>query len=394
MYKKRFAAWELRKNYSAGQKQQIMSRLASGSKHDVAKMRVNGQPLRLDRLKRPVQRRGRLLRLSSSNHDAVKAATSTNTFAVFSEPASSPRTLDQDILPALDRSKAVLSARLQRSSRLDLPQVLLYQSSSFQKVEEVLTYARCYYDWYFKQGQIDRNYPYDQALAGVFEAIRIGRHFMPENLDRAFNMFQNACQNVRQMLVEQPFQFLNQMMIEFLKQGWSIHPKVRKSLLWFIYRMAEEILGCGHPLTLIPRLLLDYDTLQIVAPKAIGLASEEVSKNLGQADKETLRIELESVNSHLQIDDVDGAERRAKKLSHLGRQNFGDEFWINRRAIEKIGWIRFSQGKMAEARLFCLHVLQLTIQSKGAPNGDGVGVEACQILGRICIEAEDFGGAE
>lgn len=207
--------------------------------------------------------------------------------------------------------------------------------------------------------------------------------------------FDLACSTVKDMVIEQSYQLLNQVIVEFSHSWWGSRPDLQIIILNHIVGMTYQIFGREHPLARSIYLLGDSKVLQNAAPRVVGLASEVIDVSLGPFQEAAWKVKLATLISMLELKSWENAEHLCWSIiEQARRQKRPRTSWVELHALEKLAWIRFNQGQDEEAELLCLEVLQRNLQETGCSATRIVGADACTILVQLCLERGSYAEAE
>ena len=394
MYKKRFAKWKVRKNYTQPQKQQamIILRRSGASKIPMTAITINGKPLKQDRLRRAVQRKGQLFRLDPCEQPKQDNAYTSTQQPRLQEP------FDLPYLPgSMSLHRQVPPSSETRDEIMDVPLELPRCTPSGHTSGELFFLdATHYYEWFCANGYSVDRYIYSKRLADMLENIRSARAVFAHDVNAAFRLFNRALLAVPRMLEEQSLQLLNQLIVEFQDCFWLQQQQVRALFLECIVHMSRKRDHIKHNalLTGILARLLDSALVHDFAAQAIGLAPQVVSRCQGPQEN-AMKVQIHAIISQLELGNTELAEKQCwSVIEHARRQKLSRVSSIELHALEKLAYIRWKQHKDDEARLLCLEVLQRNIQKHNNVPVIGVGADACQILAQLCLEREDYHGAE
>ena len=379
MYKERFAKWGLRKYYTRDQIQAALADLAHARQQGgVCEYRINGKPASMSRLRR--SRRSRVFPREDTTvtygarepvvgcHDSAQLCAEVEEV----EARHAPDDLVAD--------HAILTPRFQ------LSRFMGQQDGESQCTEVALHLVDDYFLWYLTQDHILWDFKYSCALAEVFENLRMARHHMATDtrLTTAFVRINDACARLKEVFLMQPFQFLQQLVYEFVKVQWTTHVELRARLVTFIYQMSWSCLGMQHPITRLTFLLLQERLTSSAASKLMHLIPNLVSRHLGRYHKESFRIQLVSIHFHLGQNSIARAETMCEELLSSSTMALGPTHFTARRALAKLGWIYYKQGRFREAERLCSRAYRLALLDVG-PIIDGIGIEAHHTLTQIYL---------
>jgi tetratricopeptide (TPR) repeat protein len=333
MYKVKFAQWKIWKNYRTAQKKELLSQLVDNAENAVqtyvANLTVNNRPLKPGRLTRKVMKDGRRIELT----------------------------------PKLTISR-VAELSINKTG-----------------IEVALHEVKRYYNWYFHQEELERDFGFSGNMDHVVSNIASARRVVGEDVKLGFAMMDTACRQIESMLMRQPFQLIQHIISELGEWQWSISARpARAALVKFVVSMTRRVFGAQHALSKIISILVQPEMKEDVVPAIVKLLADIVSEHVRE-DETVLEVQNYLADSLFHAGDLRGA--RETYLSILQRgESFGMTHSSCRRAFRNLGWLHFKQGDLAKAKTIWLEVYELNHAAAGSPNGDFGGVCTCGYIGR------------
>ena len=231
MYKKRLANWGARKNYTREQKRAAISKLVhEGADIDsTLLLQINGQPLKTERLWRPVQYHGREIPLTP-------------------RPGRGNRRVREFLANLAERDPTFVNA-----SVTPYP-IQLADCAADQDTRIVLHCADTFYTSHREQPQAPTTYRYTAELRAVFDQLEAARMFLSIDINVAFAMMNRIWAGGVELFRSHPFHLLH-CLVAGLGNDWTKFEHIRLELLSFFASVAKQTLGITHPITRVTTLL-------------------------------------------------------------------------------------------------------------------------------------------
>jgi hypothetical protein len=363
MYKKRFALWNSRKNYTKDQKEEALRHLQMDESEDpLASITINKKPLKSNRLRRPVQQNGRQVLLAYQNLHRRGQANSN--MSAKSSAARSRYPPGMMAVMELDSSPGLL------------PRIQLQQSPESQRIEQILRLAQIYWSSYAIRPANLRDYGFGQELADVFNYLFNARRFLEQNDSRAFVMLNKACFGTRALFIVQPFRLFEYIILEFSNPQWSKNWQIKLALLRYLNLMAQYFLGQEHPISKTAvYLAAEGDTTELTS-KFSRLCIDTVNSTLADSHYDTVAEIQFSVLCFLeQSGNLDDMDKLCQQIVLKPEQKYARTYIATRQAFRDLDW------KGAERIL--LEAAEDVTQATGLPNGDWAGNDVCSGLGTV-----------
>ncbi|KAN0099896.1 hypothetical protein V8E51_013671 [Hyaloscypha variabilis] len=389
MYKKRIAAWNLRKNYTKQQKEEVLQHLQMEESEDIlASITINKKPLKSSRLRRPVRQNGRRVFLAHQNlqRRGCRNSASDNGNPNMTATSSAAMIRGQSDLP-----NDKLLVRELASSHGSLSRIQLQQSPESQRVEMILRLAQSYWSSYTTRPASDQRYGFGEELGFVFNSLSNGRHFLKNNDSRAFVLLNKACFGMRTLLMAQPFRLLQQTVLGFSNPGWDMYWQIKLTLLRYLSSMTQCVFGQEHPISkTVTYLAEERDTTELIS-KFCKLCIDTVNNNLPYFHYATTAIDIQlDILQELHDINMDRTDSIYQQMEGLAqekilkvRKTYVRTHPIARMALLDLCDLRGREKDFKGAERLLLELVEDTIQATGLPNGDGVGFDTCSRLGDL-----------
>lgn len=368
MYKKRFRDWDMRKNYTKEQKQEIIKQLTQPEANFDTEipLTLNGEPVKMPRLNRLVQKDGKRFSLLPRPHRA----------------ANGKRRARR---PDSNRTASVQRLRLQ-------------QSPETQHIEQLLKCADAYYSWYKTQNQIKPRYHHTSRLRYVFSEFTAARSHLSKDVSRAFAIMNRCCSGFLDVLQTQPFQLMLVLTKEFAGNNldWDYCWPVRQSILRYFADLASTKLGVTHPISNYLTLLALVERGQIshLPGRFVELLTNHMDDMFGAHDVARTTVERGIASLLVSAGLNHQASRLLQRLRDTTQILHSPPIPQQRTALmTKYTWsIMLNDDVSAERQL--TEQVNWSCELTGLPNGDRFGVIACAYLCWLLFKMGRHGESE
>ena len=285
MYKKRFAKWGVRKNYSQRQKIWVLRK----GRSDKARQTINGKPVVWNRVTRKVTCQGIRTKLmvgsSVPKRNSISSPAQSDDKAHYLYP-SRPSSQGHTYFTGPVRP-------LETHFRTQVPRTRLHQSPQVQKVERILFDARRYYSCYITQTLFKGRYDYHGGpLAHVFNAVTAAQYCLQDEPGLACELLDKACDATKQMFQQQQYQVLTTIVRLAVSPKWRHHLDLRCSWLRFMASMASQAMDANNPVPSLIRSLTEPEILEPVEAELTQVCLEVADTLMAPNDRRLLVLKL------------------------------------------------------------------------------------------------------
>ena len=361
MYKKRFAKWEMRKNYTHQVKEQI-SAVLLGSHTHLNSFDLPATPLsatQLRRIYRHLRRQGHSLTAATVEGAETVRKNVLSGEGSRGEGASSPAQAPTEVKVVEDVELLTETGTDQHQMPLLSQRLALGQDESMRTIEYVLWNTGQYYTWLLNDHELSDGIYDRPAVDAVFIRMRCARRLMTGGHNaRAFLMLQLACDGISTLFKTQPFQLLLDFFKTFTNPGWITFCDIRTAVLKQLTVMSRRLLGVGHPLSILMELFANTTTLAEAGPRFLNLLSDTVYDHLGQSEQ-AMKAQLILVECYMALNELDTAERmclRCLSCGNPGRKRSLSSDGITQTAFKNLGCIKYMRGLFSEAHDIWLQI--------------------------------------
>ena len=384
MYKKHFAAWGLRKNTSARQKEEVLRCCKENiAPRNPASVPTNNiKPISEQKIRRYI-RSQRKRDLPFCGIDKPLAT------EPFLAPTSGNILLATSITqrPRLgsfsEQSDRATRNREKVSPALSPWTVFLSQSTESLSIEAFLHSVRNYYD--LRLQQVDFSMGFTRPVSEFVHDLDIAGAHLTINNQRAFALLQRACESFH-LVVQEPCDFLLNLMRILAAEHWNSHLAAKMEVLRFMTKMALQKLGVSHALTSVLQSLTREGATNVPIALLAQLVLDTASRCLCEQKADFHFISAVVVKILKAEDILDAVEGLCFGLRSSEGGSFSESHEVRRETAFLLGKIYWKQYSDDEAMLI-LH----DIVKNEAGNLDYLWRDACYCLAKLY---EDHGDSE
>ena len=345
MYKKKFAAWEIRKNYSKEQKEEIL-----------------------------------LLQDSTCALPGTSGAPDPDWIVLNSKKVKQHR------IERYRRQKDRLS-RNRVECRVSPFQPQLFPEGS--NVETILLEAKSYSAWCFSQPDVSERLWISDDHLDLFSSIEVGAALLAADPPRAFALFNRACSNMADLLQDRSLPLLQYLVGVFCAEtNWQGHDGARVGLLEYISKVAQDTLGHRHPLSKVVSLLVQEMPWRDLGLQLGRFLLDSCKKGRHELREVLLLFNEMDVVSSLFVDtgNVDLAAKEFLRVLKQVESTFSPTHWLQQKVKLELGWVNYKQGRFLDAEREWLGIMKICADENGRENAGVTAIDCCHWLGTLYDE--------
>ena len=312
-YKRRLRAWDVRKNYSLLQKLAVLDQCSTAASDPPE---LNGKRLQVNRLRRPVQKKGRRLKLVSHPYHEDHAH----------------------------------NARF-------LSLVQLHPPHEDHATAHILYSAKSYYQQYFVHGSIESVGVHHWSLCEVFNLLRSALGKLSTKPPWAFKILNQVCASAENTLRSQPHQVIVLFGAYLSQRQWAQHLEIRSAILSFYKQMAINVLGPSHAIPNMLSMMEDTHISERVCRSFLHLAADVARAHLLQCTSDFIEylVDLKALSFET-CENVDiSLDFLIPKASPSPESSFREHV----RVMYALGYLRYWENRLPESKYFLFSVLKL-----------------------------------
>ncbi len=381
MYKTRIPTWGLRKNFTLAE----LKAVATTSSHFV-EAGLNIPLALIDNREVPVERVKRhfsaVLLPPNSRSSDVKTGPTKHTAQSHSRSGRSRR-----------ETKSRL--RDQPKSRA-VPRIRLQHSAESHQLESTMIAVNNYCTWRLAQGLeyftadgnsvgghimetsiIDAT-DFCEEIACCLDAAREGAY---HTVRLSIRQIQNQAHLV---LRQQGRSLLENLLYTRTNRHQQDADRLRSSIYSYLAAVASELLGHGHPITILLRLIQCHDSRTKSSRLLLRLMCD-IARREPTVDLDAIsELEFDLANASVEMDDFATASESCQTLLKRFVDIYGERHWSFRRLLYLWGYLNYKHDLDDEAEETLLRVIHLDDNYAHDPrNTDGVSADAMEALGYV-----------
>ena len=340
MYKKRFAAWKLRKYSTRASKHTKMKDCKPGTPETSSGSSLGGTE-------------------SSSSTSSTQHAT--------------PPSGDDDGVTNIGDGAGIPHINPQDASSFAIygPELLLRETGR-------------YYSWFFHQNPPDLDFGYTLAASNVFDNLTNGRSMLSSDPHQGFALINKACSYLPELLRHPHLRMINHLVYHCADSGlWDGHAEARRLLVCYIYAKAYHVLGQEHPLFRIVSLLLKEFNYAEVRSNCIKQLLNVTNENMQPSTKALLSAQLETSTDYIRLKQWDSAERLVSQIIDRALECGADTEDVLCHAQYVLGTVYFRQGRYDDAHSQWLKVIELSYPTETRTAYPAFYMMSCRRLGEL-----------
>jgi tetratricopeptide (TPR) repeat protein len=398
MYKKRFKAWRLTKNYGKA----VLGLQARAEALGVVAM-VNNKPIDMQKLSRYNRRRGqRRAAVAPALHTRKRHSQSTRPHILLEsrETSSDAAPSQNESVTVICGNTSVMRQTYWPSSRSSL--ISQRSLANRNSMESLLWTTSSYFEMYFQRSEPDHwlRRQDDLYVIGLIENAKLSQR---DEVTRALSLINIACGHFKSLLQTQPIMLISRLLVVFRDRKWANWLDLRSRLLRFFASMAQVSLGSAHLLTRVLFLLAEPEVIDDGNLAFLELFSDTISRCLPIGIQGWVYLRFEIINELIEKRELALAESHCNIVEALANTEVleqglhpGDDeaHWCRTAIIRYRAWICQQQSRHDEAEQLYQKVLSLNDEYYHIPAFNNAGVHASNALGQMAEDRCDWEEAE
>jgi tetratricopeptide (TPR) repeat protein len=404
MYKTKITQWDLRKNYTAAEKEHLarVFKEHRDSGKGIPPLTLRNRPAKLHRIRRFCKQEKILEEICDALESNSPSKGSVNLSA--KAPSGDRGAVTAQVICATINSvqNSSLSVQGLTQTLLD-PERPFSTTSNIGRIELILLQTKIYHQSRFDsgtrsdtRGAFIRDCQESICLAyGWIRKLRYGLGALAQQKHaQGWRMINEACEMVHKILEQQPKDLFIQLSYGLSDEDLSLFPGLRTSLLRFFTKSSVGKLGCNHPISVV---LYHWQEQQIFAD-AVGPFFEVLvdvfGENLDPENNEFWEIGSHYCASLRQQREYAAAESHGLRFLKQSEEAFGRLHWRTRELLLEFANMKYEQGHYDLAKIEYQDIMQRGREDLGNEFPDAECVIALRQLALIYEVQEDFSQSE